>query len=100
MKDQRSEEAKQWRKLYKGARWRALRHRQLSIEPLCRFCIEAEDVTAAEVVDHIRNHKGDPDLFFDPANLQSLCKSHHDGTKQRMDNGQNVIRYGADGWPI
>ncbi|RVN04664.1 HNH endonuclease [Sinorhizobium meliloti] len=100
MTDHRSEEAKAWRKLYKGARWRALRHRQLMFEPLCRFCIEAEDVTAADVVDHIKAHKGNMDLFFDPANLQSLCKSHHDGAKQRIDKGQNVIRYGADGWPL
>jgi 5-methylcytosine-specific restriction endonuclease McrA len=98
--DHRSEEAKQWRKLYKGSRWRALRHRQLMLEPLCRFCIEAEVVTVAEVVDHIRNHKGDMDIFFDPSNLQSLCKSHHDGDKQRIDNGKTVVRYGADGWPI
>jgi 5-methylcytosine-specific restriction endonuclease McrA len=69
-------------------------------EPLCRFCIEAEDVTSADVVDHIKAHKGDLDLFFDPDNLQSLCKSHHDGAKQRIDLGQTVIRFDATGWPI
>ncbi|RWX19763.1 HNH endonuclease, partial [Rhizobium leguminosarum] len=95
MADRRTEEARLYRRLYKGARWRSLRHHQLSIEPLCRFCLDAEEVAAADVVDHIKPHKGDMDLFFDPANLQSLCKPHHDSAKQRMDMGQHVVRYGA-----
>lgn len=77
-----------------------MRLAQLSAEPLCRFCLEAEDVTAADVVDHVKPHKGDEVLFFDALNLQSLCKPHHDGTKQRLERGQNVVRYGADGWPL
>lgn len=46
--------------------------------------------TEATVIDHIVPHKGDPELFFDPDNLQSLCKSHHDSTKQREELGQIV----------
>lgn len=89
-----------WHHLYKTAAWRRLREAQLSAEPLCRMCLDAEDVTAATICDHIKAHKGDMDLFFDPTNLQSLCKAHHDGVKQRIDKGQNVVRYGADGWPL
>lgn len=89
-----------WHHLYQRARWKGLRIAQLTQEPLCRYCIEAEEVTAATIADHIKPHKGDLDLFYDPSNLQSLCKAHHDGAKQRIDRGQNVIRYGADGWPI
>ncbi len=54
----------------------------------------------ATVVDHIKPHRGDPSLFFGAANLQSLCKWHHDGDKQRMDMGQVVRRIGVDGYPI
>jgi len=29
------------------------------------------------IVDHIRPHRGRPELFFDESNLQTMCKSHH-----------------------
>jgi len=88
-----------WQRLYGTAQWRRLRERQLSIEPLCRFCIEREDVVVATVADHIQPHKGNETLFFDPANLQSLCTSCHNSAKQRMELGQTVVTFGADGWP-
>jgi 5-methylcytosine-specific restriction endonuclease McrA len=37
------------------------------------------------VADHIDPHRGDRVKFFDPANLQCLCKACHDGAKQRED---------------
>ena len=86
--------------MYKTARWRALRDYQLSIEPLCRFCLITEDVTAADIVDHIKPHKGDVALFYEPSNLQSLCKHHHDSAKQMIENGKVVVTYGVDGYPI
>ena len=51
---------------------------QLVREPFCRECAKAGRRTPAEVVDHIRPHRGDWDLFKDPSNFQSLCKTHHD----------------------
>jgi len=36
-------------------------------------------------VDHIKPHKGNLALFWDEANLQSLCKKCHDGEKQKQD---------------
>ena len=33
---------------------------------------------ARYVVDHIRPHRGDPILFWDESNWQSLCKACHD----------------------
>jgi 5-methylcytosine-specific restriction protein A len=44
----------------------------------------------AEVVDHIRPHRGDWALFIDPGNHQSLCKSCHDrktAAEQREKRG-------------
>lgn len=59
--------------------WTAfLRPQQLVREPFCRECAKAGRRTPAEVVDHIRPHRGDWDLFKDPSNFQSLCKYHHD----------------------
>ena len=55
-----------------------LRPNQLAREPFCRACAQDGKRTRAEVVDHIRPHRGDWDLFTDETNLQSLCKFHHD----------------------
>lgn len=77
-----------------------MRELQLRTEPLCRFCLQREIVEAANVVDHIKPHKGDEALFFDPSNLQSLCAPCHDSTKQRIELGQDVVTFGSDGWPV
>lgn len=46
---------------------------------------EAEGlITAARVCDHVVPHRGDVDLFWN-GERQSLCKTHHDRTKQREE---------------
>lgn len=53
-------------------RWRVYRKRFLSAHPLCAECGRL-----ATVVDHIKAHKGDQDLFWDTSNHQSLCETCH-----------------------
>lgn len=90
-----------WQYLYKTGRWQKVRAIQLNHQPLCRICLEDGHLTAANVVDHIRQHQGNEALFFDPANLQSLCKLHHDSVKQSEERtGRAILPRGADGWPI
>lgn len=55
------------------ARWREARLRYLQSHPLCVACLAAGRVTAGRVVDHIVDHKGDPVLFWDESNWQTLC---------------------------
>lgn len=93
-------ESAAWQHLYKRSRWLRMRSRQLDRDPLCAYCLQSEEVTEATIVDHIKEHKGDEAVFFDPDNLQSLCKSCHDSIKQREERGQNIVRFGADGWPL
>lgn len=61
-------------------------------------------MTAATVADHIRPHRGDPALFFDPTNLQSLCDEYpwrcHSSVKQSEERLGYSKAIGADGWPI
>lgn len=58
-------------------------------------------VVAATVVDHITPHKGDIDLFLDSRNLQSLCKQHHDSSKQKAErHGVGDIGCDEHGQPI
>lgn len=99
-KDQRSDEAREWRRLYKSARWNRLRQSVLDADPLCRYCLEAEIVEEAKVVDHIKPHKGDLELFWSVDNLQPLCEACHNGRKQREDLGQKVVTFDVTGWPI
>ena len=53
--------------------------------PLCVMCDARGITAAASVVDHIQPHKGDPVLFWDQANWQSLCKGCHDSRKQMIE---------------
>jgi 5-methylcytosine-specific restriction endonuclease McrA len=87
-----------WGRLYKTAQWRALRRAQLQREPLCAMCTALGVLRAATVVDHIQPHRGRAGLFYSPTNLQSLCKAHHDSTKQRWER-LALTETGADGWP-
>lgn len=60
-----------------------LRPDQLLREPFCRECAREGIRTWATVADHIKPHRGNWALFIDEANLQSLCKYHHDQKTMR-----------------
>ena len=85
---------------YSTAGWQALRGQQLRLEPTCRLCRQAGRVTPATVADHIEPHRGDRARFFDPANLQSLCKTCHDGVKQAYEKSGHLKGSGLDGLPL
>ena len=63
--------------------WQAMRADHLLREPFCRECARNGIRTTATVVDHIQPHRGDWQRFTDRANLQSLCKYHHDKKTQQ-----------------
>ena len=66
------------KRLYNSPRWQAMRKSQLTKEPWCVDCLSklAKYVFATDA-DHIVRHNGNPKLFFDETNLQSLCHYHH-----------------------
>lgn len=74
-----------YKKLYNTSRWQALRKVVLNKQPLCVECMKAKRITLATVVDHIKPHKGNEELFYDKANLQPLCKSCHDRKTAKED---------------
>lgn len=84
-----------WHALYNTARWRKLR---LSIFQrdvfTCRMpnCGRLEGDTSQLVCDHRVPHRGDVSLFWDEANLQTLCKPCHDGIKQKSEQGSLETR--------
>ena len=58
-----------------------------------------DEITAATVVDHIKPHRGDIDLAYDPDNLQSLCKPCHDTHADAKDKGKVMAGADIDGFP-
>ena len=50
----------------------------LAEHPLCVTCESEGLFKAAKVVDHRIPHRGNPVLFWDKSNWQSMCKRHHD----------------------
>jgi 5-methylcytosine-specific restriction enzyme A len=66
---------------YHLARWYhldyGLRTRTLARNPFCVDCLQEGRYTAAVDVNHILPHRGDPSRFWDPTNLEGLCKMHH-----------------------
>ena len=90
---------KDWHHLYNTKAWKRLRAEQLRQAPLCAMCSAEGRITPATVADHVKPHKGDRSLFFG-GELQSLCKPHHDGEKQRQEARGYSNAVGPDGWPL
>lgn len=51
--------------------------------PKCAICGEP-----SEVVDHIKPHMGNRDIFWDKRLHQALCKRCHDSDKAKIENGK------------
>ncbi|WP_336801465.1 HNH endonuclease [Kaistia sp. MMO-174] len=77
-----------WRGWYNTAPWRRLRMDVFTRDLFtCQMpgCGRIEGDTSKLACDHITPHRGDPRLFWDPSNLQTLCKPCHDRDKQRLE---------------
>lgn len=79
-----------WRAWYKTSRWQKLRLVALKRDGyVCRqtgtLLIGVYPAENSPVVDHRVPHHGDPVLFWDLDNLQSVSKGYHDSTKQSLE---------------
>lgn len=61
-----------------NSKWQVASRAYLRKHPFCTYHQRKGETIAAQVVDHIRPHKGDMKLFWDRDNWQPLCKSCHD----------------------
>ena len=73
-----------------GYRWQRARLNFLRGHPLCVMCERLGRIVAASVVDHVVPHKGNPVLFWDQGNWQSLCTSCHNSRKQMLERPGKV----------
>lgn len=70
-----------------GAQWQHARAVYLRAHPFCVRCQAQGRIEPAAILDHIRPHKGDQGLFWDPGNWQALCKPCHDSKTASEDGG-------------
>ena len=49
------------------------------------LCIGTYPAPNSPVADHIKPHRGDAVLFWDPANIHTVTKKYHDSEKQRLE---------------
>lgn len=71
-------------RLYRSAAWKRLRVEVLAD---AQRCATPKCVQPPTVVDHVRPHRGDQELFFDRSNLQPMCKRCHDRKTAKFDGG-------------
>lgn len=84
---------------YKTARWQRLRASHLADNPLCVMCWNEGRTTIATICDHEKPHRGDETKFW-AGPFQSLCASHHNSDKQRIEKGgKPKPRISLSGWP-
>lgn len=79
-----------WRSWYKTARWQRLRLKVLqrdgyTCQATGALLVGKHPAPNSPVVDHIRPHRGNPDLFWDEDNLQAVSKEYHDKVKQSTE---------------
>lgn len=92
-RDRERRETQEYRAWYKTKRWQQLRWEILKRDRFtCQqtgvLCTAKAPAPNSPVVDHIRQHRGDPDLFWDPKNLQCVSKAYHDSEKQKQERAQ------------
>jgi 5-methylcytosine-specific restriction protein A len=87
------------KRMYNLKRWKDLRKLQLTEQPFCAMCETLGKLVPATVVDHVKPHRGDPELFFHNQ-FQSLCKMHHDRNKQIEERSGVILGGKLDGVPI
>lgn len=84
------DQAHGWRSWYKTARWQRLRLKVLqrdgyTCQATGALLVGKHPAPNSPVVDHVRPHRGNPDLFWDEDNLQAVSKEYHDRVKQSIE---------------
>ena len=85
--------------LYYTARWSRIRHRQLALYPVCKYCEQLGHTTKATICDHIEPHRGDVRKFW-AGPFQSTCKHCHDSHKQRLEKSGVLDGCDEHGYPL
>jgi 5-methylcytosine-specific restriction protein A len=84
-----------WRLWYKRAPWTTnFEPACLARDPLCKLQItdmcKHHGGDPSTVAHHVKDHKGNPDLFYDMNNLVGACKPCHDSLPKKNSDLQPV----------
>lgn len=85
------------------AAWREIELDVLADQPFCVHCEAAGTVEPAMIIDHIKPHRGDHELFWSRDNLQGLCYSCHGRKSQHerfSDKPFRLVGVRLDGTPM
>jgi len=88
------------KRLYDTHAWRKARKLFLNENPLCAYCKLQGRITPANIVDHIKPHNNNPELFWDQDNWQALCEPCHNSIKQMEERSGFMAGAGVNGEPI
>lgn len=77
----------EWRKWYKTERWEKLRRAvflrdHYRCQRTGELCVGKHPAPNSPVANHKVRHKGDPDLFWDINNIETVSKAVHDSLIQ------------------
>ncbi|WP_306150632.1 HNH endonuclease [Roseovarius sp. MMSF_3281] len=93
--DRQRSQAQPWRKWYYTKRWRDLKAKIHARDGY--ICCQTgvllsgrKHAPDSPVLDHKVPHRGDPALFWDETNLQTVSKQWHDSVKQSMERRGEV----------
>jgi 5-methylcytosine-specific restriction protein A len=89
-RDRQRSASQHWRAWYRSARWRRLRLECFERDGfICQrtgeVCSGRGNDPLSPVANHKRPHRGDPKLFWDLDNLETVTKAAHDGMIQREE---------------
>ncbi|WP_310619674.1 HNH endonuclease [Flexibacterium corallicola] len=105
MADNRSAAAKEYRRWYNTKRWHRLRQKALVRDGY--RCQKTGEILSGKkpepnspIADHIIPHKGDPKLFWDLDNIQTVSKAYHDKQKQLQEKRGYSTDCDDEGWPV
>ncbi len=77
-------------------KWAKVAKQYLAQHPWCVMCEKQGSHTPATEVDHITRHCGYQRLFWNSANWQPLCKSHHSSKTRDEMIGRATTLKGCD----
>lgn len=90
------------KRLYDSRRWRfeSKSFLRLPDHCLCVYCKSIGILQPATLVDHIKPHNNNYNLFWDHKNWQGLCSTCHSGLKRKIDHGKVLPACDTSGNPI
>jgi 5-methylcytosine-specific restriction protein A len=76
----------EWHDMYNDPRYKQERLLFLRRHPLCVDCEKEGKIEPATRLDHIEDHKGNYQLFWNKDNWQGLCEHHHNSKTAKTNN--------------